>query len=69
MRAFHDNFTQSSSIGKFWVDAFPILNYLPSALAPWKRWGRQLFDTQDKLFTRHMRDVKRRLLLDRTRTA
>lgn len=37
--------------GKWMVDVFPVLNYLPRPLAPWKKAGDELYERQATLFT------------------
>lgn len=37
-----DNFLYAARVGTWIVDALPALNYLPSWLAPWKRYGDKL---------------------------
>ena len=37
IRRFQDIFALAGAFGKWIVDAFPVLNKLPMALAPWKR--------------------------------
>jgi hypothetical protein len=45
-----ENFLYAARVGTWIVDAIPVLNYLPSFLAPWKRQGDKLHNFEAKLF-------------------
>lgn len=47
------NIVEGMTPGKWMVEIFPILNYLPRPLAPWKRLGEALFRRQAKFFLDH----------------
>ncbi|TCD61911.1 hypothetical protein EIP91_007725 [Steccherinum ochraceum] len=59
-----DNFMhrleQSARPGEYMVEIFPWLNYLPRALAPWKRVGSEMHEQDTELFTRLFRKAKAR---------
>lgn len=42
-------YEQTAKPGAYLVDAFPALNYLPRALAPWKDKAEQLYEQQANL--------------------
>lgn len=44
-----DNFGYAGRVGTWLVDAIPILNHLPSALAPWKRTAEKFFEVEKKM--------------------
>jgi hypothetical protein len=58
-RALLEELTPAAVPGRHLVDSLPILNILPSFLAPWKQTAQTLFDKQETLFYGHMADVKR----------
>ncbi|CAJ2501106.1 Uu.00g039590.m01.CDS01 [Anthostomella pinea] len=66
-------FARTGQVGAYLVDTLPWLNYLPRALAPWKREGEELYELERALhvgnlekgldnpgwnFTKHMRNSK-----------
>jgi hypothetical protein len=59
MHALLQDITRVAVPGRYIVDSFPILNYLPSFLAPWKVEGDAVYRRQAELFGRHLADVKR----------
>jgi cytochrome P450 len=48
------HFIENLAAGRWLVDAFPLLNYLPSIIAPWKRIGSQLYNRKLGLLQRNM---------------
>ena len=58
-RAILEDLTSAAVPGRHLVDSLPWLNYLPSALAPWKKEAARIFNRQNELFGGHMMDVKR----------
>lgn len=59
MHALLQDITRVAVPGRYLVDSFPFLNYLPGFLAPWKAVGDAVYQRQVQLFTRHFNDVKR----------
>ena len=59
MRAVLEDLTRAAVPGAYLVDSIPLLNFLPSFLAPWKAEGAAMYETQRRLFTRHFADVKK----------
>jgi len=49
-----DNFAYAARVGTWIVDAIPILNRLPAALAPWKRTAEEFFELEEALHTRNL---------------
>lgn len=43
------------------VDAFPLLKLIPEALAPWKRWARDVRAEQKSLYLRLLRETRARM--------
>ncbi|KAK4703373.1 hypothetical protein P7C70_g2845, partial [Phenoliferia sp. Uapishka_3] len=58
MRAVNEKMTKTAVAGRYAVDAFPFLNYLPRFLAPWKAEADALFDETLTLFSKHVNSVK-----------
>lgn len=52
------NLERSASPGTYLVDTFPILEYLPSVLAPFKREGKRLHEEELSLFRQLQSDVR-----------
>lgn len=50
--------TEKMTPGKWMVDIFPILNYLPRFMAPWKRVGDELHERHEKLFVDNMTNAQ-----------
>ena len=50
--------TEKMTPGKWMVDIFPILNYLPRCLAPWKRVGDELHERHAKMFVDNMTNAQ-----------
>lgn len=48
--------------GTHMVDAIPIMNYLPSFLAEWKREGMAWHEKENSFFEGHRDDVKRKMV-------
>lgn len=44
-----NEFSRTGVVGAYIVDSFPVLNYLPSLLAPWKKEGEELFQLEQHL--------------------
>ena len=61
MRALLEELTSAAVPGRYLVDSLPWLNYLPSALAPWKKEAASIFEKQNRLFGGHMQDVKKQV--------
>ncbi|THH22507.1 hypothetical protein EUX98_g8187 [Antrodiella citrinella] len=51
---------QSARPGEYIVDIFPILNYLPESLAPFKKNGLKAFTEDSKLFSGLFKDARAR---------
>ena len=51
--------SQKMAPGKWMVDIFPVLNYLPRFLAPWKGIGDEFHEREAKLFTDNMADAQK----------
>lgn len=49
-----DNFAYAARVGTWIVDALPVLNYLPEALAPWKKTAENLFQIEKSLHLGNM---------------
>ncbi|KAK0390071.1 hypothetical protein NLU13_3644 [Sarocladium strictum] len=49
-------FATKGQFGRYLVDAFPALNYLPAPLAPWKKEAEDLYQLQHKL---HMSNLEK----------
>ncbi|KAJ6024768.1 cytochrome protein [Penicillium herquei] len=47
------HFIENLAAGRWLVDSFPVLNYLPSVLAPWKKIGARLYSRKLKLLQRN----------------
>ncbi|PYH43736.1 cytochrome P450 [Aspergillus saccharolyticus JOP 1030-1] len=47
------HFIENLAAGRWLVDAFPVLNYLPTVLAPWKKIGDQLYQRKFGLLQRN----------------
>ncbi|CUS13703.1 unnamed protein product [Tuber aestivum] len=45
------NFLYSARLGTWIVDSFPLLNYLPTFVAPWKRIGDNFYNWAEKMHT------------------
>jgi cytochrome P450 len=50
-----DNFAYAARVGTWIVDALPFLNYLPAALAPWKRTAEKFYQIEEELHLNNMR--------------
>lgn len=44
-----NEFARTGVVGAYLVDSFPVLNYLPTIFAPWKREGNALFQLEENL--------------------
>lgn len=53
----NQNFSKASEVGTWIVDAFPLLNYLPELLAPWKKTARKWHEDWEDLHKRNMQDA------------
>jgi cytochrome P450 len=42
------------------LDSYPVLNYLPTVINPWKKLGKQLHQQELELFLKVYRDVRKR---------
>jgi cytochrome P450 len=63
VRKSHDctkNFTKAGQVGVWMVDALPALNYLPEALAPWKKTAKAWHREWDNLHLTNMREALKR---------
>ncbi|EEA23338.1 hypothetical protein TMatcc_002194 [Talaromyces marneffei ATCC 18224] len=49
-----DNFAYAARVGTWIVDAIPILNYLPSTLAPWKKTAEKFYQIEKELHLNNM---------------
>ncbi|KAK6853014.1 cytochrome P450 [Apiospora arundinis] len=58
-RAIQDEFTEMAQVGRYLVDSFPVLNRLPTFLAPWKHEAETHFRRQRGL---HVGNLTRGLL-------
>lgn len=59
----HAKTTTGAAIpGAYLVDLIPVLNYLPSWLASWKRWGLRWHDEETKLFEGFVAGVASRMV-------
>ena len=58
MRAVNNKMTRTAVAGAYLVDSLPILNYLPTFLAPFKREADELFEETLRLFTSHVDKVR-----------
>lgn len=47
-------FARTGVVGSYIVDSIPVLNYLPSPLAPWKKEGEELFQLEQDLHVGNM---------------
>ncbi|PYH89308.1 cytochrome P450 oxidoreductase [Aspergillus ellipticus CBS 707.79] len=54
MRTIQSKFTYSARVGTWIVDAIPLLNHLPTILAPWKRVAQRLFTLESGIHTRNL---------------
>ncbi|RAL00821.1 cytochrome P450 [Aspergillus ibericus CBS 121593] len=54
MRTIQGNFVYAAQVGRWIVDAIPVLNYLPAVVAPWKRIAEELFQLESKVHARHL---------------
>ncbi|OQU98374.1 hypothetical protein CLAIMM_04170 [Cladophialophora immunda] len=54
--AINENFLRAGRVGTWIVDAIPILNYLPPALAPWKKTAEKFFRLESGLHLANMRN-------------
>ena len=54
------NFTYAGQVGAWIVDALPFLNYLPSALAPWKKTASTWYKIEANLHMTNMSDALQR---------
>lgn len=61
MRAINEGMTKTAVPGRYIVDSLPVLNYLPAALAPWKREAATMFKDTLALFRKHIGDVEREI--------
>lgn len=50
-----ENIVAAATAGRWIVDAFPALNYLPKPLAPWKRVAEEGFELEKGLYVRSMK--------------
>ncbi|KIX95545.1 uncharacterized protein Z520_08665 [Fonsecaea multimorphosa CBS 102226] len=51
-----ENFLYAARVGTWIVDAIPILNHLPTFLAPWKRYAAKLHDFESELYIGNLKD-------------
>ncbi|KAF2195136.1 putative O-methylsterigmatocystin oxidoreductase [Zopfia rhizophila CBS 207.26] len=51
------NFTYAGQVGAWIVDAIPVLNYLPAALAPWKKTAEKWYQIEENLHMVNMKDA------------
>lgn len=51
-------FTRTAQVGNYIVDSFPLLNYLPKFLAPWKKEAEYLYELERQL---HVGNLERGL--------
>ena len=49
-----ENLGLAGAFGKWIVDAIPVLNRLPMALAPWKRSAEEWYEIESKIHLKHM---------------
>ena len=49
-----DNLALAGAFGAWIVDAIPVLNHLPMALAPWKRSAEEWYKLESKIHLKHM---------------
>ena len=54
------NFTYAGQVGAWIVDALPFLNFLPGALAPWKKTAESWYQIEANLHMSNMRDALKR---------
>ncbi|KAF2641396.1 cytochrome P450 [Massarina eburnea CBS 473.64] len=54
------NFAYAGQVGTWIVDALPILNYLPTPLAPWKKHAKRWYQFEEKLHMDNMREGLKR---------
>ncbi|GAA5916201.1 hypothetical protein JCM8208_000032 [Rhodotorula glutinis] len=59
MRNINEMMTKTAVAGRYLVDSLPILNYIPTILAPFKREASTIFDETLSLFRSHVLDVKK----------
>ena len=62
IREFMARFTDAAMPGNFLVDLFPIMNYLPSWMAPWKREALEWNQSQSNLFEESEADILKRMV-------
>ena len=48
--------------GKFLVDVFPVLKYLPAWMAKWKRDGEAWFENESKMFAKFTASVRDKMV-------
>ncbi|KAH8913348.1 cytochrome P450, partial [Atractiella rhizophila] len=58
MRRVNDLMARTAVPGAYLVDSFPLINYLPKFLAPWKREADEIFEDTLELFRSHVNDVR-----------
>ncbi|RGP60863.1 cytochrome p450 [Fusarium sporotrichioides] len=56
-----EEFVTKGQVGRYLVDSFPALNYLPSAVAPWKKEAEDLFQHQYNLHMSNLEKGKKNL--------
>ena len=49
-----EGFLYAARVGTWIVDALPVLNYLPTWLAPWKKYGDQLHRFEAEVYTKNL---------------
>lgn len=52
-----DRISNAAVLGNFLVDIFPLMNLLPSWMAPWKREGKALHDRLSVELEKYLSDV------------
>ena len=59
---FANRISEATVPGNFLVDIFPLLNFLPSWIAPWKRQGKALHDRLTVGFEKYISGVAEKLV-------
>ena len=57
-----DRISDATVLGNFLVDIFPLMNFLPAWMAPWKRDGQALHDRLSVEFERHISDIAEKMV-------
>lgn len=52
-----ERISDAAVLGNFLVDIFPLMNFLPLWMAPWKREGKALHDRLSLEFEKYLSDV------------